>query len=104
MPSGKEDELLLATHADGVALSVRVVPGASRTRIVGILGGALKVAVAAPPEGGKANDAVIRLLAAAVGVRRADVVLLSGPTRRQKRLCIVGKTVDQVRIALADPS
>ena len=42
---------------------MKVVPGASRTRLAGQLGDALKVAVAAPPEAGKANAALIELLA-----------------------------------------
>ena len=49
-------------------------PALSRTGIVGTWGTALKVAVAAPPEGGKANAAVIKLLAAVFGVRKADVL------------------------------
>ena len=48
-------------------LRVKVVPGSSRDGIVGRLGDALKIKVTAPPKKGKANEAVVELLAAAVG-------------------------------------
>jgi uncharacterized protein len=58
-----------------VRLSVKVVPGARRDRIIGWLDGVLKVAVGAPPERGKANEAVTRLLGATLGV---EVRLIRG--------------------------
>ena len=59
---------------DGATLAVRVSPGGRHTRILGILGEALKIAVQAPPEKGKANDAVVGLLADALDARRADML------------------------------
>ena len=59
-------------------ISVKVVPGASREEIVGWVGGRLKIRVTAPPEKGKANDAVIGLLAAALGVPRGRVRIARG--------------------------
>jgi uncharacterized protein len=59
-------------------LKVKVVPGASRSDVVGWLGDALKVRVAAAPERGKANAAVITLLAQTLGVSERDVRLVSG--------------------------
>ncbi|MEX0774412.1 MAG: DUF167 domain-containing protein [Phycisphaeraceae bacterium] len=72
----------------GVSMRLKVVPGASRSRIVGVLGDRLKVAVAAPPEGGKANEAVCELLAQALGVPRRDVAITEGPSRAQKTASI----------------
>ena len=46
---------ILSASGDGTRVRVKVVPGASRTKVVGVLGDRLKVAVAAPPEGGKAG-------------------------------------------------
>ncbi len=59
-------------------VKVKVVPGASRDAVVGPLGDALKVRVSAPPEGGKANEAVARLLAAHFGVARKQVRIVAG--------------------------
>lgn len=71
-------------------LSLKVVPGASRERVVGRLGDAWKVQVAAPPEGGRANEAVTALLADALGVRPAQVRILRGHTRGRKVVEVEG--------------
>lgn len=88
----------------GVEFAIKVVPGASRTGIAGVWGTALKVAVAAPPEGGKANAAVIKLLAAVFGVRKADVTIVHGQTQPVKRVAVRGFRAEQVRARLAQPS
>ncbi len=62
-------------------LAVKVVPGARRAAIVGWLGDALKVAVTAPPERGRANHAVAMLLADAL---TAEVILVQGPASPRK--------------------
>ncbi|HSD71700.1 MAG TPA: DUF167 domain-containing protein, partial [Thermoanaerobaculia bacterium] len=54
---------------DGLELRIKVVPGTSRSEIVGALGDRLKVRVAAPPERGKANDALVALLREWLGAR-----------------------------------
>lgn len=74
----------------GVALRVKVVPGASRTKVAGLLGDRLKVAVAAPPEGGKANIAVCELIADLFDLPRKSVVVAAGPTQPQKTLHLLG--------------
>lgn len=61
-------------------LPVKVVPGASRGEIVGWMGDRLKVRVAAPPQRGKANEAVVELLAGTLGIPRARVRIVSGTT------------------------
>lgn len=71
-------------------LSVKVVPGSSRNRIAGKLGDALKVQVAAAPERGKANQAVIELLAGALGVKPGQIELVSGHAQPRKVFRIVG--------------
>jgi len=57
---------------------VKAVPGSSRSRIVGELGDRLKIQVAAPPEGGKANRAVAEVLAHWLGLAKSEVELVSG--------------------------
>lgn len=66
--------------------SVRVKPGSSRTRVGGGYGDppALVVAVNAPAVDGRANDAVVAALAEALGLKRADVEIVSGHTGRTK--------------------
>lgn len=72
--------MLLAIHAQ---------PGASRSEFAGLHGDALKVRIQAPAVDGKANDAMQRFLADAFGVSKAQVVMVSGASSRQKRWRIV---------------
>ena len=65
-------------------LSLRVSPGASRTELAGRYGSGWKVLVSAPPERGRANDAVVRLLAGRLRVPRASIQVVSGQTGRDK--------------------
>lgn len=67
-------------------LDVHAQPGAKRTEVQGIHGGAIKVRVGAPPVDGKANDALIAFVAEALQVPRRRCVLVSGHGSRQKRL------------------
>jgi uncharacterized protein (TIGR00251 family) len=71
-------------------LRLRVSPGASRAAVVGRYGQAWKVRVAAPPEGGRANDAVLRLLAETLSVPRDAVKLVSGQAARDKVVELAG--------------
>ena len=71
-------------------LHVKVVPGASRDRIAGRYGEGIKVQVSAPPEDGKANKAVIAVLAEALRVKVAHVTLVRGQTQPRKVFEIAG--------------
>ncbi len=82
------------TAADqGVHVRVKAVPGASRDEVAGVLGEALKVRVAAPPEAGKANKAIRRLVADAFEVDPRDVLLVAGEASPRKTLLIRGLDV-----------
>jgi uncharacterized protein (TIGR00251 family) len=63
---------------------LRVSAGASRRRVLGVHGGALKLSVKAPPEKGKANKDVVSLVAETFGLAPLDVELLSGETSPDK--------------------
>ncbi len=81
--------------ADGVRVTLRVTPGASRTAITGLAdtasgGRALKVAVTVIAEGGRANDAVIKLLAKTWRVPKSSLSLLAGQTDRNKIIHVAG--------------
>jgi uncharacterized protein (TIGR00251 family) len=80
-------------HPEGTEVSVWVVPGASRTEITGVHDGAVRVRVAAPPEGGKATAKTLRLLAT---VTNAPVRLLSGGSSRRKRVLVEGVGPEKV--------
>jgi len=79
---------------------VRVAPGASREKIVGLHGDALKVLVREPPEKGRANEAVERLLAAALRVRRGDVAVVRGHASRDKVVLVRGLREADLRARL----
>jgi uncharacterized protein (TIGR00251 family) len=74
---------------------VKAVPGASRSEIVGRLGAALKIRVAAPPEGGKANREILELLAERLGLPAASVTLVSGAASPAKVVELLGITAEQ---------
>lgn len=91
----------LTQAADGVRFALKVVPGASRDRVVGELGGALKVAVGKPAEKGAANAAVEALLAAALGVRPAAITIVRGHTNPRKEVAVSGVAADELARRLA---
>jgi uncharacterized protein (TIGR00251 family) len=79
----------------GVRLFVRAQPRASRSAVVGTIddgrgGVALKVAIAAPPVEGAANDAIVELLAGVLGVPRRAVTIARGDTGRNKQIDVAG--------------
>ncbi|MDQ1375735.1 MAG: uncharacterized protein QOJ09_3073 [Actinomycetota bacterium] len=91
-------EGILDIESDGaVLLRLHVQPGAGRSAVVGRHGDALKVRVAAPPTGGRANDAVLALIADTLGVKAADVELVGGDSSRSKRVRVKGVEADDVR-------
>jgi len=90
----------LTTQPDGVRFAIKVVPGASRHRVFGALGDALKVAVSKPPEGGAANKAVVALLAEALGVAAAQVHIVQGHASPRKQVLITGVDAAELRTRL----
>jgi len=84
----------------GVEITIKAVPGASRDRIVGPLGDALKVQVSAPPEKGKANQAIVELIAAALRVTPRSISIVHGNSSPRKVARISGITSDTVRAKL----
>jgi uncharacterized protein (TIGR00251 family) len=80
----------LTEHAEGVVLPVRAQPNARRAGVVGEQNGALKVAVTAPPEDGRANAALLEVLREALGLKRSQIALTAGQTSRDKRFLIRG--------------
>lgn len=86
--------------AGGAQFDVKVVPGASSDGIAGVLGGALKVRVAAPPERGAANAAVCALLAEALGVAQHQVQVARGSASARKVIAVQGLAAAEVEVRL----
>jgi uncharacterized protein (TIGR00251 family) len=99
--------LEITAHANGVLLRVQAVPGARRNAILGVRNGALRVAVAQAPEKGKANDALVDLLAKTLRLRRSQILIVEGESSRRKKLFIDNIVADELRERIArsiDPS
>ncbi len=95
-------ESVVSGDGGDAVVRLKVVPGASRTKIAGLLGDRLKVAVAAPPEGGKANKLVCEVLAGALGVAKREVTVESGETQPRKVVRVTGLSAAEARARLAD--
>jgi uncharacterized protein (TIGR00251 family) len=91
----------ITEHAEGAVLPVRAQPGARKAGILGEQAGALKVAVTAPPEDGRANKALVEALREALDVKRSQIELLSGQSSRDKRFLIRGCTPEELRARVA---
>lgn len=90
-------DLEITQQNDAVVLTVKVVPGSSKTAIAGKLDNVLKVKVAAPPEKGKANTALTAFFADRLGTKKKAVTVISGTTSTIKQLRIDGAKVSEVR-------
>ena len=90
----------VADHPAGCVVAVRAQPGAKRNAVVGEQASRLKVAVTAPADQGKANRALVDVLADALGLKRSQVELRSGPAQREKKFLLRGVTADQARALL----
>lgn len=79
------------SQRDGhLTFTVRVVPRASRSEIVGEHAGTLRVRLAAPPVDGAANEELIRILARALKVPRTSIAIIGGSTSKLKRVAVNG--------------
>ena len=96
------DMTCLREQADGasVSLSIHVQPKASRTRLAGLHGEALKLCITSPPVDGKANAAVIEFFAKLFKIPKAAVTLASGEASRDKRLVLAGISMAQAEAVL----
>lgn len=96
MPESLNVSAALTAHADGVVVLVHVVPGGSRSQVVGLHGDALRIKVAAPAVEGKANAALVRFVAELAGVRPGAVEIIAGDHSRAKRLLVRQVTVAEL--------
>jgi uncharacterized protein len=88
--------LSVREQANGVAFDVVVVPRASRSKVVGVHGSALKLTLAAPPVDGEANAELCALLAKALGVAKRAVRIVHGEHSKTKTVHVDG--IDAARV------
>jgi len=91
----------LRESANGISFSVKVQPRAKKNQIIGTLGDSLKLALTAPPVGGKANQAVIDFFADLFQIPRSSVTIASGDTSRNKVIRVAGLTLAAVQQRLS---
>jgi len=90
------------THATGgAAFAVHVVPRASKNEISGLHGDAIKVRLTAPPVEGAANQALVKFLAERLGVPESCIEIISGAAARDKLVCVLGMSPEQLEARLA---
>ncbi|MEQ1604481.1 MAG: DUF167 domain-containing protein [Pyrinomonadaceae bacterium] len=87
--------LKISEQNNDIIISVRVIPRASRTEIVGEHDGALKVRVCSPPVDSAANAEIIRLFAKHFGVSKSEVSIVSGETSKNKRIKIENLSISK---------
>jgi uncharacterized protein YggU (UPF0235/DUF167 family) len=90
----------IAAHARGAVLAVTVVPRASKTALERLPDGTLRIRLAASPVAGAANTALLRILADALDLPRSRLSIVSGASRRRKRIVVEGSDVDQLAARL----
>ncbi len=78
-------------------IDLKVIPNAKRNQIAGTLGQRLKIKVSSPPEAGKANLAVCKLIARQLKIKNTQVVLIAGQSSPEKTVEIRGLTSQEIR-------
>jgi uncharacterized protein (TIGR00251 family) len=89
-------ELSVQQVDNDAVFQVKIVASSSRTAVAGQLDGMLKIKVAAPPENGKANRAIVKFLAAELGVKKKQVVIASGLTSTIKQIHVSDTTTSDI--------
>jgi uncharacterized protein len=93
--------IAISPHAEGSLLPVRAQPGARRTAVTGEHDGALKVAVTAPAQDGRANEAVRETICSALNLKRGQVELIQGAAARRKVFLVRGVSKEELERRVA---
>ena len=96
MGGGAEPDTLFEVRPEGIVLSLRVVPRASRSKLL-VDEGVLRLRLAAPPVEGAANAELIRYLAKLVGIPKTAVKLVSGERSKNKRILLEGVSAEDMQ-------
>ncbi|MDP8242438.1 MAG: DUF167 domain-containing protein [Candidatus Hinthialibacter antarcticus] len=90
----------LHEQPDGVVLSVRVAPRSSQSKVQGVIGSEVKIALQAAPVDGQANQELIQLLAKTLKISKSNIEIVRGETARNKTVFLRGVTAAQCKAAL----
>lgn len=93
---------MISPHTDGAVLAVRAQPGARKRGVMGQHNGMLKLAVQAPADKGRANEALVDLIAELFGCKRSQVELLYGHMSQQKKFLLRGVKVWDAEATVAE--
>lgn len=94
--------LEITQTSEGVILPVKAQPGARKNEIAGQRNGRLIVKCTQAPEKGKANDAIIAILAKTLDIRKSSISLISGQTNSEKKFLLENVTTEELLHALKD--
>ncbi|QDT68401.1 hypothetical protein MalM25_13230 [Planctomycetes bacterium MalM25] len=92
----------LSVTPEGIVIRVRAKPGSRRNGVTGVREDELMIAVTSPADKGRANEAIVKLLAKTLGIARSRVNLVAGPTNHHKRFCVLGAGFEGVLLALSE--
>lgn len=95
-----DTRLEIRVSTEGITFGVLVAPRASREAVGPVVGDRLRVAVTSPPVEGRANEAVVAVLARALGVHRQDVQIVGGERGKRKTVRVAGLTREALLAAL----
>ena len=87
---------MLEPHPSGVILLVKAVPGAGKNEIRDVVGGMLKVCCTQVPEKGKANKAIVDILAKSLSLKKSQITLCAGQTDSHKKFLIQGVSPEEL--------
>ena len=103
-PDETKNDIEITCGQNAVVFSVKVVPASSRTALAGVQNGMIRIKLAAAPEKGKANKALIDFLADLLGVKRKFITITSGLTSKVKQIAVEQVTeqaiIEKLRSAL----
>jgi len=89
--------VLKEAMAETATINFYLQPGARRTGVKGMHGDRIKIAVAAPPLDGRANEALVEYLAEALSISKSAIEIIAGKTSRLKRVSITGMRAEEVK-------
>lgn len=89
--------MMFHESGDSITFNVKVIPRAKRDEIVGVEGDAVKIRLNAPPVEGRANEALVKFLAAVFDIPRAQIEIVRGETSRHKVVRVRGVALEELK-------